>query len=135
MRGETDEFCLTAGSQSSKRCIRADAEERDMGLPKVVSGDKRGPAPNKWRPREKKLPRQRDALTADRRRLPMVKIDKEYVFEGPDGTASLVELFDGRDQLIVCHFMFDPSWEDGCPSCTAGADEMSPGLLAHLHAR
>jgi predicted dithiol-disulfide oxidoreductase (DUF899 family) len=135
MRGETDEFCVTAGSQSSKRCTRADAEERDMGLPKVVSRDKWVSARKQLLAREKELTRERDALTADRRRLPMVKIDKEYVFEGPDGKAGLLELFDGRHQLIVCHFMFDPSWEDGCPSCTAGADEMSPGLLAHLHAR
>ena len=67
--------------------------------------------------------------------LPMVEIEKPYVFEGPDGDATLLDLFEGRRQLIVVHFMFDPRWEDGCPSCTAGADEMSPGLLAHLHAR
>ena len=57
--------------------------------------------------------------------LPMVKIDKEYVFEGPEGKVGLVDMFDGRHQLILRHFMFDPSWEDGCPSCTAGVDEMS----------
>ena len=106
-----------------------------MGLPKVVSRDKWVTARKQLLAREKELTRQRDALTADRRRLPMVKVDKEYVFEGPDGKAGLLELFDGRHQLIVGHFMFDPSWDDGCPSCTAGADEMSPGLLAHLHAR
>ena len=54
----------------------------------------------------------------------MVEIDKDYVFEGPDGKASLLDLFDGRRQLIVGHFMFDPSWDDGCPSCSAGADEI-----------
>src|SRR5262245_17546824 len=65
----------------------------------------------------------------------MVKIDKDYVFETPDGPKSLPELFDGRRQLIVRHFMFDPSWEDGCPSCSAAADELADGLLAHLRAR
>ena len=65
--------------------------------------------------------------------MPMVRIDKEYVLEGPDGPAGLLDLFEGHRQLIVGHFMFDPRWEDGCPSCTAGADEVSPGLLEHLH--
>ena len=67
--------------------------------------------------------------------LPMVEIEKHYVFEGPEGEATLLDLFEGRRQLILIHFMFDPEWEDGCPSCTAGADEMAPGLLEHLHAR
>jgi predicted dithiol-disulfide oxidoreductase (DUF899 family) len=84
---------------------------------------------------EKELTRRRDALNAERRRMPMVRIDKEYVFEGPDGPAGLLDLFEGHRQLIVRHFMFDPRWEDGCPSCSAGADEMSPGLLEHLHTR
>ena len=85
--------------------------------------------------KEKELTRQRDALNAERRNLPMVEIDKDYVFEGPEGKASLLDLFEGRRQLIVRHFMFDPSWDDGCPSCSAGADEISDGLLEHLHAR
>jgi predicted dithiol-disulfide oxidoreductase (DUF899 family) len=85
--------------------------------------------------REKELTRQRDAMSAERRRLPMVRIEKQYVFEGPDGKASLLDLFEGRRQLIVGHFMFDPSWEEGCPSCSAGADEISSGLLRHLHVR
>jgi predicted dithiol-disulfide oxidoreductase (DUF899 family) len=84
---------------------------------------------------EKELTRRRDALNAKRRRLPMVEIEKDYVFEGPDGGASLLDLFEGRRQLIVGHFMFDPAWEGGCPSCSAGADEISKGLLEHLHAR
>ncbi len=84
---------------------------------------------------EKEATRARDALNADRRRLPMVKIEKEYVFEGPDGQAALLDLFEGRSQLIIGHFMFDPNWEQGCSSCSAGADELSPGHLQHLHAR
>jgi predicted dithiol-disulfide oxidoreductase (DUF899 family) len=106
-----------------------------MSLPDVVSRDEWLAARKELLAKEKELTRRRDALNAERRRLPMVEIDKPYVFEGPDGDATLLDLFEGRRQLIVGHFMFDPSWEDGCPSCTAGADEMSPGLLAHLHAR
>ena len=67
---------------------------------------------------EKALTKQRDALNAARRRLPMVKVEKSYTFEGPDGKRSLLDLFDGRRQLIVYHFMFDPTWENGCPGCT-----------------
>ncbi|MDQ6730708.1 MAG: DUF899 domain-containing protein [Actinomycetota bacterium] len=84
---------------------------------------------------EKEITRARDALSAARRRLPMVPVDKDYRFEGPDGEVGLADLFAGRRQLIVGHFMFDPEWEDGCSSCTAGADEMSPGHLEHLRAR
>ncbi|MEA2717128.1 MAG: hypothetical protein QOI99_1445 [Actinomycetota bacterium] len=106
-----------------------------MGLPQVVSQDEWLVARKELLVREKELTRRRDALTADRRRLPMVRIDKEYVFEGPAGKVGLLDLFEGRRQLIVGHFMFDPSWDDGCPSCSAGADEISDGLLAHLHTR
>jgi predicted dithiol-disulfide oxidoreductase (DUF899 family) len=106
-----------------------------MSLPQVASRDEWIAARKELLTREKELTRQRDALVADRRRLPMVQIDKEYVFEGPDGTASLLDLFEGRRQLVVGHFMFDPRWEDGCPSCSAGADEISDGLLEHVHTR
>jgi predicted dithiol-disulfide oxidoreductase (DUF899 family) len=106
-----------------------------MSLPDVVSRDEWLAARKELLVREKAFTRQRDALSADRRRLPMVRIDKEYVLAGPDGPAPLLDLFQGRRQLIVGHFMFDPSWEDGCPSCSAGADELSSGHLAHLHAR
>lgn len=104
-------------------------------LPRVVSGDEWLAARVELLAREKELTKLRDALVADRRRLPMVEMTKEYVFEGPDGTATLVELFDGRSQLIVGHFMFHPDWEDGCPSCSAGADEMSKGHLEHVNKR
>ena len=106
-----------------------------MTLPEVVSGEEWLVARKELLAREKELTRRRDALNAERRRLPMVEITKEYVFEGPDGRATLPDLFDGRRQLIVGHFMFDPRWDDGCPSCSAGADEVSNGLLEHLHAR
>jgi predicted dithiol-disulfide oxidoreductase (DUF899 family) len=106
-----------------------------MSLPKVVARDEWLAARKDLLAKEKELTRQRDALNAERRHLPMVEIEKNYRFTGPEGEVGLLDLFDGRAQLIVSHFMFDPSWTDGCPSCTAGADEMSKGLLEHLHAR
>jgi predicted dithiol-disulfide oxidoreductase (DUF899 family) len=110
-------------------------QEVGMSLPRIASRDEWMAARMKLLAREKELTRQTDALNADRRRLPMVRIDEDYVFTGPDGEVGLVDLFEGRRQLIVQHFMFDPEWEDGCSSCSAGADEMANGLLDHLHAR
>ncbi len=106
-----------------------------MSLPPIVSRQEWEAARKAFLVQEKELTHQRDALSTRRRELPMVEVDKDYVFDGPEGKASLGDLFAGRHQLIVCHFMFDPSWDDGCPSCTAGADEMSKGHLDHLHAR
>ena len=104
-----------------------------MGLPKVVSPDEWQVAHENLLIKEKEATRARDALNAARRRLPMVKIDKQYVFEGPDGPASLLDLFDGRRQLILYHFMFDPSEDEGCTGCSLFVDNI--GHLAHLHAR
>ena len=106
-----------------------------MALPDVVSREEWRAARVELLAEEKKMTRARDALSARRRRLPMVRVDKDYRFEGPTGTIGLLDMFEGRSQLIVQHFMFDPEWEDGCPSCTAGSDEISDGLLEHLHAR
>ena len=96
-----------------------------MALPEIVDRSEWLVARKALLAREKELTRARDALSADRRRLPMVRIEKDYVFTGPQGQATLLDLFEGRDQLILTHFMFDPSWDQGCPSCTAGADEVS----------
>ena len=63
----------------------------------------------------------------------MVEVTKDYRFDGPDGQVGLLDLFEGRPQLIIYHFMFDPSWDDGCPSCTAGHRRDLPGFLDHLH--
>jgi predicted dithiol-disulfide oxidoreductase (DUF899 family) len=71
---------------------------------------------------EKELTRQYDRVNAERRRLPMVRIEKNYMFEAPGGELSLKDLFEGRRQLVVYHFMFDPSWEKGCPGCTGFAN-------------
>lgn len=104
-----------------------------MDLPRVVSREEWLVARKELLAGEKEFTRQRDALNAGRRELPMVEIEKEYVFEGPDGEASLLDLFEGRQQLIVQHFMFDPEWDDGCPSCTYAVEDL--GHLPHLHER
>lgn len=105
----------------------------DATLPEVTSREKWLRARKALLAKEKELTRHRDAVNAERRRLPMVRIDKRYVFDGPAGTSGLLELFEGRRQLIVYHFMFDPAWDEGCPSCSLLADNI--GYLAHLHAR
>jgi predicted dithiol-disulfide oxidoreductase (DUF899 family) len=108
-----------------------------MDLPQVVSTAEWEAAREELLVKEKEASRARDALAAERRRLPMVEFDKDYVFEGPDGKASLLDLFDGRRQLIVYHFMFQPGapgWPDaGCDGCSMFVDNI--GHLAHLHAR
>jgi predicted dithiol-disulfide oxidoreductase (DUF899 family) len=104
-----------------------------MNQPRVVSRDAWLAARRKFLLSEKEFTRQRDALNAERRKLPMVAIDKEYFFDGPDGKVRLLDLFDHRRQLIIYHFMFDPAWDEGCPRCSFVADNF--GHLAHLHAR
>lgn len=106
-----------------------------MALPDIVSREEWRAARVELLEREKALTRARDELSADRRRLPMVEVTTPYTFEGPEGEVGLLDLFDGRRQLIVYHFMFHPEWEEPCPSCSSGADEASQGLLDHLHAR
>src|SRR3954452_16965875 len=106
-----------------------------MTLPKIANREDWLAARTALLAKEKEMTRARDALNAERRRLPMVEVTKDYRFEGPDGEVGLLDLFEGRRQLIVKHFMFDPEWEDGCPSCSAGTDEMADGLLEHLQAR
>src|SRR4051812_649478 len=83
---------------------------------------------------EKEATRHLDRGAASRRRLPIVEIDKPYVFVGPGGLVSLGELFAGRPQLIVYHFMFDPAWDEGCKSCSHLADNIA-GSIVHLTAR
>jgi predicted dithiol-disulfide oxidoreductase (DUF899 family) len=106
-----------------------------MSLPDIVSREEWLAARRELLTAEKEQTRQRDALATRRRNLPMVEIEKEYVFEGPDGHVRLFDVFEGRPQLIIYHFMFDPEWEEGCPSCTAGTNEISEGFLEHLHTR
>jgi predicted dithiol-disulfide oxidoreductase (DUF899 family) len=84
--------------------------------------------------REKEHTRMGDELARQRRELPWVRIEKEYRFKSDDGTRTLAELFDGRSQLLVYHFMFGPSYEAGCPTCSSSADAVN-GVLPHLNAR
>ncbi|HYI94421.1 MAG TPA: thioredoxin family protein [Bryobacteraceae bacterium] len=84
--------------------------------------------------KEKVMTRLRDELSRDRRELPWVRVNKLYVFEGPDGKEAFADLFEDRNQLIVYHFMLAPEWEEGCPSCSFVADHLD-GILVHLNAR
>jgi predicted dithiol-disulfide oxidoreductase (DUF899 family) len=102
-------------------------------LPQVVSREEWVSARKELLEKEKAHTRARDALSAARRRLPMVAVEKEYGFQGPNGPVSLLDLFDGRSQLVVYHFMFAPEWTEGCPGCSLVVDNM--GHPAHLHAR
>lgn len=104
-----------------------------MNQPKIVSRDEWRAAREELLVKEKELTRAHDALNAERRRLPMVRVEKSYAFEGPKGKASLAELFEGRHQLVLYHFMFGPNREEGCDGCSMVVDNM--GHPAHLHAR
>jgi predicted dithiol-disulfide oxidoreductase (DUF899 family) len=84
--------------------------------------------------KEKELTRQKDALNQERLALPWVKVEKEYIFEGPQGSTPLAELFGSKDQLLIYHFMFGPEWEQGCQSCSMAADTINANLV-HLNAR
>jgi predicted dithiol-disulfide oxidoreductase (DUF899 family) len=84
---------------------------------------------------EKEMTRRHDELNASRRRLPMVKVDKEYVFEGPAGKVTLDDLFGDKRQLVVQHVMFGPDWDQPCPGCSAAIAELSPGVLEHVASR
>jgi predicted dithiol-disulfide oxidoreductase (DUF899 family) len=106
-----------------------------MNLPQVVSREEWLAVRKELLIREKELTRARDTLNADRRRLPMVLVDKPYQFRGPDGTVGLLDLFDGSRQLIVQHAMWLADDDRICPGCTAGVDEMADGLIEHLRAR
>ena len=107
--------------------------DNDVAHPGIVSRDEWLRARKKLLAREKKLTHERDSVNAERRRLPMVRVEKDYTFEGPQGEVSLLDLFEGRRQLIVYHFMFDPSWDKGCPGCTGYVDAL--GDLSMLNDR
>lgn len=106
----------------------------DVERPKVVSEAEWLAARKDLLAKEKEFTRQRDALSAERRKMPWVKVEKEYVFNTPRGKKSLPELFDGKSQLIVYHFMFGPGWEAGCPSCSFLGDHFD-GSIVHLAQR
>ncbi len=102
-------------------------------LPEVVSREEWLAARKKLLAEEKEVTRARDRVNADRRRLPMVRVDKPYEFDGPDGAVSLLDLFEGRPQLVLHHFMFAPDWDVACASCSSAADGIAG--LRQLHAR
>ena len=101
--------------------------------PQVVPSGQWLAARQQLRDREIELLQARDAVSEARRALPAVLVEKDYVFDGPNGEAHLVDLFEGRRQLIIYHFMFDPSWNQGCKHCSFITDNI--GHPAHLHSR
>ncbi len=104
-----------------------------MKLPPIVSSSEWQRARDELLVKEKEATRASDALAAERRRLPMVQIEEDYVLEGPGGEASLLDLFEGRRQLLLYHFMFGPNQDAGCDGCSMFVDQI--GHPAHLHAR
>jgi predicted dithiol-disulfide oxidoreductase (DUF899 family) len=104
-----------------------------MALPDIASREQWLEMRTRLLAEEKELTRRRDSLNAARRNLPMVRIEKDYVFGGPDGPVHLADLFDGRSQLIVKHIMFGPDWDAPCPSCRNFITELSEPVVARLH--
>jgi predicted dithiol-disulfide oxidoreductase (DUF899 family) len=108
-----------------------------MNLPPVVTAEEWASARQELLVKEKELTRARDALAAERRRMPRMAVAKDYRFQGPDGEVGLADLFEGRRQLVLYRFFFEPGVaefpERGCPGCSFGADQV--GHLAHLNAR
>jgi predicted dithiol-disulfide oxidoreductase (DUF899 family) len=124
----------------ASRSIEQEPQMKDVAmtddkkrLPKIVPQAEWQAASDKLLAKEKELTRALDGLAAARRRLPMVRIEKDYVFDGPNGKARLRDLFQGRRQLLLYHFMFGPNQEAGCDGCSMFVDQI--GHLAHLHAR
>ena len=105
-----------------------------MAKHRVVSGEEWLAARRQLLAKEKEFTRLRDQLSQLRRDLPWERVEKDYVFTGPDGPIGLGDLFAGRSQLIVYHFMFDPLWSEGCKSCSFWADNFE-GFYRHLHQR
>jgi predicted dithiol-disulfide oxidoreductase (DUF899 family) len=108
-----------------------------MNLPPIVSASEWETARRELLVKEKELTRARDALAAQRRRMPRLAVDKDYTFDGPDGPVSLLDLFEGRSQLVIYRFFFEPgvgTWPDGgCVGCSLMADQLAD--VRHLHAR
>jgi predicted dithiol-disulfide oxidoreductase (DUF899 family) len=102
-------------------------------LPVVVSQEEWMAARQELLEKEKALTRARDQVNAERRQLPMVRVDKAYRFTGPDGKVGLLDMFEGLPQLVMHHFMYGPDWEEGCPSCSSAADGI--GRLRQLQVR
>jgi predicted dithiol-disulfide oxidoreductase (DUF899 family) len=105
-----------------------------MQTHKIVSHDEWLAARKQLLAKEKEFTRLRDELSKERRELPWERVEKNYVFDGPGGKETLAQLFEGRSQLVVYHFMFDPDWDAGCPHCSFWADNFN-GIPVHLKHR
>ena len=108
--------------------------KRQIEHPRVVSQAEWLTARKELLKKEKELTRQKDAVSAARRELPWVRVEKEYTFDAPGGKRTLSDLFEGKSQLIVYHFMFGPEWQEGCPSCSFNMDH-TDGAIVHLAQR
>lgn len=111
-----------------------ESEPQNLKRHNVVSQQEWIAARRELLKKEKASMRLLDELSVERREMPWVKVEKNYVFDGPDGKVTLADLFGGRSQLVIYHFMFGPEWEEGCPSCSFVSDHFD-GSLAHLAAR
>ncbi|MET0703197.1 MAG: DUF899 domain-containing protein [Mycobacterium sp.] len=110
--------------------------ENSAAYPSVASREEWLAARKKLLAREREVTHLRDAVNADRKRLPMVRVEKDYVFEGPEGLVRLADMFEGRSQLYIHHFMWMDAMDAGCPSCTVAGDlQFNPQTLAMLNAR
>lgn len=107
---------------------------RNLDNHRIVSKDEWLAARSALLKKEKEFTLLRDKLGQQQRDMPWVLVDKEYLFDGPNGKQTLSDLFDGRSQLIVYHFMYDPNWDAGCPSCSFWADNFN-GIVVHLNQR
>src|SRR5580700_6874341 len=105
-----------------------------MDKHRIVSHEDWIAARQEFLAKEKEFTHMRDQLSAQRREMPWERVDKNYVFDAPDGKVTLADLFAGKSQLVVYHFMFDPSWEAGCKSCSFWADNFN-GIIVHLKHR
>jgi predicted dithiol-disulfide oxidoreductase (DUF899 family) len=105
-----------------------------MRQPQIVPREQWLAARQRLLEKEKELTRQNDQLAEERRALPWVRVEKDYVFDGPSGKQTLSELFDGRSQLVIYHFMLGPGWKEGCPSCSLLSDHLDASLV-HLASR
>ncbi len=106
---------------------------RTVDNPRIVSREEWLVARKKLLAREKQLTRERDAVAAERRQLPWVKVEKNYVFDSPSAKKTLTDLFNGKSQLIVYHLMFGPEWQEACPSCSFNMDHTDPALVHLAH--
>src|SRR5262245_29726758 len=116
------------------RETREFTQETTMTKHRIVSEEQWVQARRVHLVNEKQLTRQRDELARERRELPWVRVEKDYVFDAPQGKVRLADLFGGHSQLVVYHFMFGPDWNEGCPSCSFVSDHLD-GAVPHLAAR